>query len=166
MLTNIGTVSSYPFSNVAGFPDVVVVFPANPGSVYLTSNSTNIGGSTAIYGSRGANGVVLITTKRGSTGEATVDYNGYIGISMLRKKLDLLEKDDYIAMVNEVSQNDGNGIVITPDQAALLPNNDWQDLVYQTALTHSHQVSVSGGTDKTKLYSSKLYESRRYYKRF
>ena len=47
MLTNIGTVSSYPFSNVAGFPDVVVVFPANPGSVYLTSNSTNIGGSTA-----------------------------------------------------------------------------------------------------------------------
>lgn len=113
--------------------------------------------STAIYGSRGANGVVLITTKRGSTGEATVDYNGYIGISMLRKKLDLLEKDDYIAMVNEVSQNDGNGIVITPDQAALLPNNDWQDLVYQTALTHSHQVSVSGGTDKTKLYSSLNY---------
>ena len=113
--------------------------------------------STAIYGSRGANGVVMITTKRGRTGDTVLEYNGYVGVSSLRKKLDLLGKDDYIAMVNEVSQNDGNGIAITPEQAALLPNNDWQDLAYQTALTHSHQVSVSGGTDKTKLYSSLNY---------
>ena len=47
MFTNIGTCNSNPVSNVAGFPDVVVVFPANPGSVYVTSNSTNVGGSTA-----------------------------------------------------------------------------------------------------------------------
>ena len=47
MFTNIGTCNSSPVSNFAGFPDVVVVFPANPGSVYITSNSTNIGGSTA-----------------------------------------------------------------------------------------------------------------------
>lgn len=113
--------------------------------------------STAIYGSRGANGVVMITTKRGKERKTTVDYNGYIGVSQLRKKLDLLEKDDYIAMVNEVSVNDGNGILITPEQAALLPNNDWQDLAYQTALTHSHQFSVSGGNDKTKVYSSLNY---------
>ena len=113
--------------------------------------------STAIYGSRGANGVVMITTKRGSTGETVLDYNGYVGISMLRKKLNLLGKDDYISMVNEVSQNDGKGIAITPEEAASLPDSDWQDLAYQTALTHSHQVSVSGGTDKTKLYSSLNY---------
>ena len=113
--------------------------------------------STAIYGSRGANGVVMITTKRGRTGDTVLEYNGYVGVSSLRKKLELLGKDDYIAMVNEVSQNDGNGIAITPEQAAMLPNNDWQDLAYQTALTHSHQVSVSGGTDKTKLYSSLNY---------
>ena len=47
IFTNIGTCNSSPVSNVAGFPDVVVVFPANPGSVYVTSSSTNIGGSTA-----------------------------------------------------------------------------------------------------------------------
>ncbi len=47
IFTNIGTCNSNPVSNVAGFPDVVVVFPANPGSVYVTSNSTNVGGSTA-----------------------------------------------------------------------------------------------------------------------
>ncbi len=99
----------------------------------------------------------MITTKRGRTGDTVLEYNGYVGVSSLRKKLDLLGKDDYIAMVNEVSQNDGNGIAITPEQAAMLPNNDWQDLAYQTALTHSHQVSVSGGTDKTKLYSSLNY---------
>jgi len=113
--------------------------------------------STAIYGSRGANGVVLITTKRGRSNEVSVDYDGYVGVSQLRKKLDLLGKDDYIAMVNEVSQNDGNGIAITPEQAALLPNKDWQDLAYQTALTHSHQLSLTGGTDKTKLYASVNY---------
>lgn len=145
-----------PLYVIDGMPVEKMNSDINPEDI-LSMEVLKDASSTAIYGSRGANGVVLITTKRGSTGEATVDYNGYIGISMLRKKLDLLEKDDYIAMVNEVSQNDGNGIVITPDQAALLPNNDWQDLVYQTALTHSHQVSVSGGTDKTKLYSSLNY---------
>lgn len=145
-----------PLYVIDGMPVEKMNSDINPEDI-LSMEVLKDASSTAIYGSRGANGVVLITTKRGSTGEATVDYNGYIGISMLRKKLDLLEKDDYIAMVNEVSQNDGNGIVITTDQAALLPNNDWQDLVYQTALTHSHQVSVSGGTDKTKLYSSLNY---------
>lgn len=73
------------------------------------------------------------------------------------EKIRFVGKDDYIAMVNEVSVNDGNGILITPEQAALLPNNDWQDLAYQTALTHSHQFSVSGGNDKTKVYSSLNY---------
>ena len=113
--------------------------------------------STAIYGSRGANGVVLITTKRGKEQRTSVTYNGYAGISQLRNKLDLLGKDDYIAMVNEVGMNDGIGIQITPQQAALLPDNDWQDLTYRNALTHSHQLSVSGGTEKTKLYSSLNY---------
>lgn len=113
--------------------------------------------STAIYGSRGANGVVLITTKRGKEGNVSINYDGYIGVSSLRKKLDLLGKDEYIGMVNEVSKNDGNGIAITPEQAALLPNNDWQDLAYQTALIHSHQFSVSGGNEKTKVYTSLNY---------
>lgn len=113
--------------------------------------------STAIYGSRGANGVVMITTKRGSKGDTKVEYNGYVGVSSLRKKLDLLGKSDYIDMVNEVSVNDGKGIAITPEQAASLPDNDWQDLAYQSALSHSHQLSVSGGNEKTKLYTSLNY---------
>ena len=145
-----------PLYVIDGMPVEKMNSDINPEDI-LSMEVLKDASSTAIYGSRGANGVVMITTKRGRTGDTVLEYNGYVGISSLRKKLDLLGKDDYIAMVNEVSQNDGNGIAITPEQAALLPTNDWQDLAYQTALTHSHQVSVSGGTDKTKLYSSLNY---------
>lgn len=145
-----------PLYVIDGMPVEGMSSDINPEDI-LSMEVLKDASSTAIYGSRGANGVVMITTKRGKEGKTTVDYNGYIGVSQLRKKLDLLEKDDYIEMVNEVSVNDGNGILITPEQAALLPNNDWQDLAYQTALTHSHQFSVSGGNDKTKVYSSLNY---------
>ncbi len=145
-----------PLYVIDGMPVEGMSSDINPEDI-LSMEVLKDASSTAIYGSRGANGVVMITTKRGKEGKTTVDYNGYIGVSQLRKKLDLLEKDDYIAMVNEVSVNDGNGILITPEQAALLPNNDWLDLAYQTALTHSHQFSVSGGNDKTKVYSSLNY---------
>ena len=145
-----------PLYVIDGMPVEKMNSDINPEDI-LSMEVLKDASSTAIYGSRGANGVVMITTKRGRTGDTVLEYNGYVGISSLRKKLDLLGKDDYITMVNEVSQSDGNGIAITPEQAASLPNNDWQDLAYQTALTHSHQVSVSGGTDKTKLYSSLNY---------
>lgn len=145
-----------PLYVIDGMPVEKMNSDINPEDI-LSMEVLKDASSTAIYGSRGANGVVMITTKRGNTGATTIDYNGYVGVSMLRKKLDLLGKDDYIAMVNEVSQNDGKGIAITSDEAASLANNDWQDLVYQTALTHSHQVSVSGGTEQTKVYSSLNY---------
>lgn len=145
-----------PLYVIDGMPVREMTSDINPEDI-LSMEVLKDASSTAIYGSRGANGVVLITTKRGNVQRTTVDYNGYIGVSQLRKKLNLLGKDDYIDMVNEVSQNDGNGILITPEQAALLPNNDWQDLAYQNALTHSHQLSVSGGNDVTKLYTSINY---------
>lgn len=145
-----------PLYVIDGMPVESMSSDINPEDI-LSMEVLKDASSTAIYGSRGANGVVLITTKRGRSGEAEVEYNGYMGISKLRKKLDLLGKNDYIAMINEVSANDGHGIAITPDMAASLPNNDWQDLAYQNALTHSHQLSVTGGTEKTKLYSSLNY---------
>lgn len=145
-----------PLYVIDGMPVEEMSSDINPEDI-LSMEVLKDASSTAIYGSRGANGVVLITTKRGKEGNVMVDYNGYVGISQLRKKLDLLSKEDYIDMLNEVSRNDGKGIAITPEQAATLPNNDWQDLAYQTAFTHSHQVSVSGGNEKTKLYSSLNY---------
>ena len=119
-----------PLYVIDGMPVESMNSDINPEDI-LSMEVLKDASSTAIYGSRGANGVVMITTKRGNTGETVLDYNGYVGISMLRKKLNLLGKDDYISMVNEVSKNDGNGIAITPEEAASLPNSDWQDLAYQ-----------------------------------
>lgn len=145
-----------PLYVIDGMPVEGINSDINPEDI-LSMEVLKDASSTAIYGSRGANGVVMITTKRGREGRTSIDYNGYVGISQLRKKLDLLNRDEYVNMVNEVSINDGNGIVYTPEQAALLPDNDWQDLVYQTALTHSHQLSISGGTEKSKFYTSLNY---------
>lgn len=145
-----------PLYVIDGMPVESMSSDINPEDI-LSMEVLKDASSTAIYGSRGANGVVLITTKRGNAGALSVAYNGYIGVSQLRKKIDLLGKDDYIAMLNEVARNDGRGIAVTPEQAALLPDNDWQELTYRNALTHSHQLSVTGGNEKTKLYASLNY---------
>ena len=110
--------------------------------------------ATAIYGSRGANGVVIITTKRGSAGKVKVNYHGFYGVQSLRKKIDLLDRETYAQMVNEVAKNDGKQKVYQPGQIAKLPNNDWQDLVYRQAAMQSHQVSLAGGSESTRFYSS------------
>ncbi len=113
--------------------------------------------ATAIYGSRGANGVILITTKRGGTGKAKVDYHGFYGVQSLRKKIDLLDRDSYVEMVNEIAVNEGGSPVYGPGDIDNLPDNDWHDLVYRNAKMQSHQISVSGGSELTKYYASLNY---------
>ncbi|MCG8321283.1 MAG: TonB-dependent receptor [Cytophagales bacterium] len=110
--------------------------------------------ATAIYGSRGANGVVMITTKRGSAGQINVDYHGFYGIQSLRRKIELLDRDMYVEMVNEIAVNEGGSPVYGPNEIANLPNNDWHDLVYRDAGMQSHQIAVSGGNESTRFYSS------------
>lgn len=112
--------------------------------------------ATAIYGSRGANGVVLITTKKGVSGKTEISYHGSYGVASLRKKIELLGKTDYVAMQNEIATKEGNPI-LTPDQIAQLPDNDWQDLTYQNAPIQTHQLSFTGGSDVAKFYSSVNY---------
>lgn len=94
--------------------------------------------STAIYGARGANGVVLITTKKGKKGEGTVSYDGYTGVSTLREKIDILSASEFRAY----RKPDGSALV---DMGA---NNDWQDEVFRRAITQSHTLTYGGGTDK------------------
>ncbi len=100
--------------------------------------------ATAIYGSRGANGVVLITTKQGSAGRLTVDYDGYLSSSTLSNKIDLLSGPEYRSFIQE--QVSAGRL----SQAALdvLGNadTDWQDEVTRNAITHSHNLAFSGGT--------------------
>jgi len=106
--------------------------------------------ATAIYGSRASNGVIMITTKRGKSGEAKVTYNGYTGWQEMPKKLDMLNLQEYAYHKNArtvagIVQADNN--FVRPD---LLGNGtDWQDELFGKALMTSHNLSISGGTDKT-----------------
>ena len=109
--------------------------------------------ATAIYGSRGANGVVLITTKRGKAGKTQVDYEGSFSVQTLRKKLDLLNASEYIKFYNEQAANDKvTTPYFTPDQisAAGQGGYDWQGSIFQKAPIQSHALTVSGGNEKTQ----------------
>lgn len=112
--------------------------------------------STAIYGSRGANGVIMITTKKGRTGKAMVNYSGYYGVQTLRKKKDLISAQEFAMLQNEVAVNDGSPQVWSQSQIDSLAGKgtDWQDLVYGNAPVQNHDISVSGGNGGTRFYTS------------
>ncbi|KAA6309256.1 TonB-dependent receptor SusC, partial [termite gut metagenome] len=115
--------------------------------------------STAIYGSRGANGVIIVTTKSGKEGKVSVNYNAYISYKKIAKKLDVLSSYDYAkwqyerAMLAEgkpdkYTQYFGNYQDIDMYQ---IEGNDWQEQTFgRTGFTFNHNLSISGGTDKTK----------------
>lgn len=102
--------------------------------------------SAAIYGSRGANGVIIITTKKGSRGAPKVTYDGYISTASARETIDVLDVQQFIAIQNELgndfSQFSGN------------PNVDWQDEIFRTGFVQNHNVGVSGGGENGTYYIS------------
>lgn len=105
--------------------------------------------ATAIYGSRGANGVVLITTKSGKSGESKISYSGYVGVASLREKINVLSAEDYrdarIRYLKGADDYDFGG------------STDWQDEIFQQALSHNHSVAVSGGGEKSNYRASISY---------
>jgi len=104
--------------------------------------------ATAIYGSRGANGVILVTTKTGQKGEgkAVFSYSGEYSMQILAKKIDLLTGPEYATVVNEITP--------TYNNVNLVPNTDWQSLIFHPASIQSHQLSASGATQNNQYYLS------------
>ena len=110
--------------------------------------------SAAIYGTRAATGVILITTKKGKAGKFTVSYNGFYGISSPERKLNLLNASQYAAVMNERSVNDG-GPLVYADPNSLGAGTDWQKTIFNnSAKRYSHELSLSGGNDKSTFYIS------------
>ncbi|QJX47931.1 TonB-dependent receptor [Hymenobacter taeanensis] len=109
------------------------------------------GAAAAIYGVRAANGVVVVTTKRGKSGKPQVGLNAYYGVQQLRKKLDVLNARQFAEYYNE-SQINGGAAPGFADVNNLPYDTDWQDEVYRTAAIQNYQLNVSGGTDKTRYY--------------
>jgi TonB-dependent starch-binding outer membrane protein SusC len=110
--------------------------------------------SAAIYGTRAATGVILVTTKKGKSGKFNVSYNGFYGASGPAHKLDLLNATQYAAVMNERSVNDGGGLVFA-DPNSLGKGTDWQDAIFNnSARRYSHEISLSGGNEKSTFYFS------------
>jgi TonB-linked SusC/RagA family outer membrane protein len=110
--------------------------------------------SAAIYGTRAATGVILVTTKKGVAGKLNVSYNGFYGTSQPAKILNLLNATQYGALLNERSVA-GGGNVIFPNLSTLGLGTDWQKAIFNNnANRYSHELSVSGGNDKSTFYLS------------
>ncbi len=109
--------------------------------------------ATAIYGSRGSNGVILITTKRGSAGKARFSYDMNVSFQSPTRLLGVLNATEYAEWINEIK-----GITIYPDPASLGEGTDWQEEVYRDgAPMISHTLSLSGGNDKSRYFISGNY---------
>jgi TonB-linked SusC/RagA family outer membrane protein len=116
--------------------------------------------ATAIYGSRGSNGVLIITTKRGTAGKAVTSYNGYMGFKRAIGTYDLFNGAEYAQFKADAAAGNSNTpgqnlYALTPDEQANLAqgvSTDWQDLLLTTGIRTSHDVSVRGGNDKTQFY--------------
>ncbi|NJK93560.1 MAG: TonB-dependent receptor plug domain-containing protein [Bacteroidales bacterium] len=111
--------------------------------------------STAIYGSRGANGVIIITTKRGKGENTKVQFTANTGISKLPHKYDLLDVGAFAELVNVYKPN-----YFTSQQISDFKTNggvDWQDQVFQTGFTQDYQIALNGGSQITKYYISGNY---------
>ncbi|WP_162277510.1 TonB-dependent receptor [Chitinophaga rupis] len=125
--------------------------------------------SSAIYGSRGANGVILITTKRGQAGRSVINYDAYYGITSITRKLDLMDGQQFAKLRREAARGaaaDGNGPIPPDDQLfdaialeslAKGRSTDWQDLVYHQGSRQNHQLSITGGKEKTQFAVSLNY---------
>jgi TonB-linked SusC/RagA family outer membrane protein len=114
--------------------------------------------ATAIYGAQGANGVVLITTKRGKAGEAKFTYNGMAAWNRQNKRLDMMNLREYADYYNTfVDTGEADASASLSDPSVLGKGTNWQDAVFQTAFQQSHQVSAQGGSEKVQYYVSGSY---------
>lgn len=115
--------------------------------------------STAIYGTRGANGVVLITTKRGKPGKSTINVNAWTGFAEPVGKIDLLSAREWVDVKNEGRVN--GGLAPLPDNSYFnwdgVTDTDWIDAVFRTARINEYQANMSGGDEKTRYFFSTSY---------
>lgn len=144
--------SNEPLYVVDGFPlngSLTILNNADIESVEVLKDASAI----AIYGSRGANGVVLVTTKKGKAGITRVDFESGYTIQTVTNKLDLMNARQYAEFYNEQAQNDNLAPYFTQaqvDSFGTIKGTDWQDEILQNAPQFNHILTVSGGTSKTR----------------
>ncbi|MDR0542095.1 MAG: TonB-dependent receptor [Dysgonamonadaceae bacterium] len=114
--------------------------------------------ATALYGSRGANGVILITTKHGSEGQTKIQFAGTLGISQIARRYEMMNSIAFLRVNRMAYENAGKVWPGEPAQGQVLVNTDWQDAFFKTGLTKDYNLNVSGGnTNGRYMLSFDLY---------
>ncbi|SMG09699.1 TonB-linked outer membrane protein, SusC/RagA family [Marivirga sericea] len=153
-----------PFVVVDGVPfdDLNDIPPDDIASIEILKDAA----STAIYGSRASNGVILVTTKKGKSGKATINYHGYTSTQSVIRNFDQYDGQEFIELRREANRNRFTGLylndenIFSPFELQTIENQefvDWEDLVLQDATIQSHSLSFSGGGENTKVFSSLNY---------
>ncbi len=153
-IRGVGTIGNNdPLYIIDGVPTkdgMNIISPSEIESISILKDAA----SSAIYGARSANGVVLITTKKGKSGEPKVSYNGYFGVQTHGKLIEMANTHEYVATYNEAVDND-NAMVTAehlkrdpiPFDPDTLANVNYLEEIFRPAITQSHQLSISGGSE-------------------
>lgn len=167
----------YVLDGVVGV-DPQIINSANVESIDILKDAA----ATAMYGSKGSNGVVIITTKNGKKSGGTVTYNGKLGVGYLNRKIDVLNAEEFMAVQKQAYaysgkvmphletpmenlffySKDASGNYLRDNNGYLIASpkydTDWQDAITQNAITKDHTLSFSSGNEKTSFYSSIAYQ--------
>lgn len=153
---------------------VIDGFPVEDASAGASINPADIesidvlkdASATAIYGARGANGVVIITTKKGTVGDPVLSYDGSFGIQRLSKKIKMMDAYEFVKLQSEIYSPDemstryfgtADGKTWTLDDYRNVDQFDWQDAIFRDAIQQNHSVSLSGGTNTLRYNGSLSY---------
>ena len=118
--------------------------------------------ATAIYGSRGANGVVLITTKKGNRNDFQVDYSASTGVQAVADRIEVLAAAQYVDVINGIAAGEGREPAFTQEDLARIGDGtNWQDEIYRPALVTNHNLAFSGGSESTVYRTSLNYFNQR-----
>ena len=160
------TQDNSPLYIIDGFPveDPAVASSINPNDIESTDILEDAS-ATAIYGARGANGVVIITTKQGKVGKPQISYDGSFGVSTVSKKLDMMNAYEFVKLQNEIDPTKTaenyfklyNGHQWTLDDYRNIAQNNYQDEIFRAAWQQSHNVRLAGGSEGVRYNASLSY---------
>ncbi|MFD2556728.1 SusC/RagA family TonB-linked outer membrane protein [Sphingobacterium tabacisoli] len=138
------TAGTAPFYVIDGVPgaDINVVSPEDIVSMDILRDAS----STAIYGSRAANGVIMVTTKRGSLGKAEINYSGYAATENISNRIDVLSASEYRSFLEKYNMQ------VAESEAGY--DTDWQAQLYRNGISHNQNLSINGGAETTKYSAS------------
>jgi len=143
-------VDGYPLNNATNFNSIN---PADIESIDVLKDAA----AAAIYGSRGGNGVVIVTTKRGKAGKTQFTLNAYTGLSQLSKKIDMLNATQYAEFAKEARTNSGQTFPAVFNDPTQWAGTDWQSEVFRKARIQNYQLTAGGGTENLRYTVSGSY---------